>query len=310
MTPAFLARHPPPQTKNPLDIYVIQGNPSAPAVTIKPAPELSKDFFRNMRDLQNSMEDFSVVHDKVVALVAPLTNFADEGLSTTVFLFTFLTGCSMFLACDLIPWRALFLVSGWVSICSAHPLAINLLSSSALREQIEQHKQIAKDHFQHWVDHDVVLDEAPEIREVEIFELQHQRGRGEWEAWIFSSSSYDALSPSRVSGDRPRGSRYFEDVLPPKGWEWLDKKWTLDRLSQDWVEERTITAVEIETEGDCWVYDLSASDTKEEGGMSTVVTQRDASGVRLTGEWRRRRWARRAQRKVAKIAKISIDSLT
>lgn len=259
------------------------------------------------------MEDFSVAHDKVVGLVAPLTNFADEGLSTTVFLFAALTASFMILACGLVPWRAVFLLFGWAAICSSHPWAVDLLSSPNLQAQLTQHQRNARDRLQHWVDSDVVLDEAPEVREVEIFELQHQKSGSEWESWVYSKSPYDALSPARISGDRPRGVRYFEDVLPPKGWKWLDKKWSLDQLSQEWVEERMITVVEIETEGDRWVYDLSASDTKLESGVASVAESkhRDGhTGSGLTGEWRRRRWVRQAQRKVAKIAKIKIESLT
>lgn len=70
--PAFLARHPaPPIAQTSSFEYSPRGPPIAPATTVKPVKELSKDFFRNMRDLQNCMEDFSVVHDGVINLVGP-----------------------------------------------------------------------------------------------------------------------------------------------------------------------------------------------------------------------------------------------
>lgn len=70
--PAFLARHPaPPVALTSSFEYSPKGPPIAPAPTVKPVKELSKDFFRNMRDLQNCMEDFSVVHDGVIGLVGP-----------------------------------------------------------------------------------------------------------------------------------------------------------------------------------------------------------------------------------------------
>jgi len=308
MTPAFLVRHPPPSTNELLD-----AGRESQQIPITPVPELSKDFFRNLRDLQNSMDDFSVAHDKVVALIAPLANFADEGLSTAVFLFSFLACSVMLVACSLVPWRGIFLLGGWAATCSLHPWAAELISSPSLRAQLKQHKQDALDQLQNWVESDIVLDEAPEVREVEIFELQHQRNGGAWDAWVFSTTPYDALSPRRVAGDRPRGARYFEEVLPPKGWRWLDKKWNLDPLSQEWVEERMITFVEIETDGDRWVYDLSASDSKSEREVTSAVTvnkQDGGASLGLTGEWRRRRWIRQAQRKAAKTARISIATRT
>lgn len=70
--PSFLARHPaPPIALTSSFEYSPRGPPIAPAPTVKPVKELSKDFFRNMRDLQNCMEDFSVVHDGVISLVGP-----------------------------------------------------------------------------------------------------------------------------------------------------------------------------------------------------------------------------------------------
>lgn len=171
-----------------------------------------------------------------------------------------------------------------------------------------------------WVGRDVILDSAPETREVEIFELQRLSAAGEWEPWLFLPSPYDPLSPARIAGERPVGTRFFEDVQPPQGWEWSEKKWALDLWSREWVEERIITGVEIETEGERWVYDIY-DEQKERIGVidgSTLITGKgegkgagagatmrpkpsweegeDGDGRR--GEWRRRRWVRLVRRKL------------
>ncbi len=57
---------------------------------------------------------------------------------------------------------------------------------------------------------------------------------------------YDPLSPARIAGDRPRGTRFFEDVQPPEGWEWHSKKWELDLEAGEWVSERLVVGVEYE----------------------------------------------------------------
>lgn len=136
---------------------------------------------------------------------------------------------------------------------------------------------------------------------------------------MFSPSPYDPLSQARITGERPRGARFFEDVRAPEGWEWSEKKWVLDLWSREWVEERIITGVEVETEGERWVYDMY----NENEGMSGVreVVAEGGSGARPSvrrhtlsweegeegegrrGEWRRRRWVRLVRRRITKETK-------
>lgn len=148
---------------------------------------------------------------------------------------------------------------------------------------------------------------------------------GEWESWLFSSSPYDPLSEARIKNERPKGTRFFEDVKAPRGWEWSEKKWALDLWSREWVEERIITGVEVETEGERWVYDIryeydnygsgrsslddgliyggSDDETpKKKTGKGKMLpsweegsdAENDGRGRR--GEWRRRRWVRMVKR--------------
>ncbi|KAF7552205.1 hypothetical protein G7046_g7481 [Stylonectria norvegica] len=311
--PAFLARHPAPP-KGTLSSeqslgYSPRGPPLAPAATVRPVKELSKDFFRNMRDLQNCMDDFSVAHDKVVTLIVPVTNFSDESLSSALFLFLFAGGIFMTISAQLLPWSFIFLLGGWAVVGMGHPSIARLLAVTH-KEHLLPQEEKAKTWLDEWIAKDVILDSSPETREVEIFELQKVSGAGEWEPWLFSPSPYDPLSQPRITGDRPRGTRFFEDVMPPEGWEWSEKKWALDLWSREWVEERIITGVEVETEGERWVYDIY--DEREERTGVVVHSERhrprpaphasweegeDGSGRR--GDWRRRRWVRLVKRRVA-----------
>ncbi|KAL2357164.1 integral peroxisomal membrane peroxin-domain-containing protein [Cryomyces antarcticus] len=321
MIPAFLTRHPPPPSHTSSEDtwnYEYGGPPSAPAKRVKPAPELSKDFFRNMRDLQNSMEDFSSAHDALIALITPYTNFSDEKLSSAVFLALFATTGTLFIASHLLPWRAVFLTGGWIATCAGHPSAQDWLATlqSQSQDQLQQSQRHAQGLLQSWIARDIALDAPPETREVEIFELQkHRPGSGgggydesEWEPWLFSPTPYDPLSPLRISGSRPRGTRFFEDVQPPRGWAWKDKKWTLDPDGREWVEERAITAVEVEIEGERWVYDMHY-EAAESGSVRGAVgkakakaqarvgTREEGTGLGRTGQWRRRRWVRVVERR-------------
>ncbi|KAI4217046.1 MAG: hypothetical protein LQ351_000354 [Letrouitia transgressa] len=300
MVPAYLVRHPPPPTisQHP---YSINGPPLAPPRTVRPAPEMSKDFFRNMRDLQNSMEDFSTIHDGILKLITPHTNFSNEPLSSTVFITLFLLACVLFIGSHLLPWRLFSLVICWSAIALGHPSVQQMVLDS--REQhLRPYERNAQTWLDSWVAHDIVLDAPPETREVEVFELQRRKGvlSAEWESWMFSPNPYDPLSPQRISGERPKGTRFFEDVVAPRGWEWGDKKWVLDLSSKEWVEERMVQGVEVEVEGERWVSDLVLEDTdisqrgKQEGKSERV----EGSLERRIGEWRRRRWIRMVKRKV------------
>ena len=283
LVPAYLSRHPPPPTPSPT--YSIGGPPLAPPRTIKPASELSKDFFRNMRDLQNSMHDFSTIHDALIAAITPYTNFSNEPLSSTLFLFLFVIACLLFITSHLLPWRFIALFSGWAAIFLGHPTIQDLASQNIYKDRVRPASDSAQSWLDRWIASDIILDCAPETREVEIFELQRRTGLpslpssnssnlvSEYESWVFSPIPWEPLAPARVAGERVKGTRFFEDVQPPRGWEWDSKKWELDLGAREWVEERLVGGVEVEVEGERWVYDLD-------------------------GEWRRRRWVRMVRRRV------------
>jgi hypothetical protein len=345
LVPSFIARHPAPtpdadRVRN--MSYSPRGPPLAPARTVKPTKELSRDFFRNMGDLQNVMEDFSVAHDKIIALVLPKTNFSDEALSSAVFVLLSAACLLMLIAAHLLPLRFLALVGGWAAIWSGHPTVARWLQQTKLQYLDAPNKPHPQTQPQTptlpvlpptlttnpltLLTSDIRLDTSPETREVEIFELQHQSpSTHEWEPWFFAPSPYDPLSAARIAGDRPRGTRFFEDVLPPRGWEWSEKKWALDLWSREWVEERIITGVEVETEGERWVYDMwsERGDAAGDGGLAEAGTEpvrastngsqpqrkqgglappgvsweMGEEGMGRRGQWRRRRWVRMVKRR-------------
>ncbi|MCJ1251559.1 hypothetical protein MMC30_008794 [Trapelia coarctata] len=303
--PAFLARHPSPPSPTasmPNPQYSIGGPPLAPARTIKPASEMSKDFFRNMRDLQNMMDDFATVHDALLAAITPLTNFSNEPLSSALFVFVFVTACLLFPTSHLIPWRFIALVSGWSIITLGHPAVQNIAFTNLYKPRVEPASDRARSLLEEWIAADIILDSAPETCEVEIFELQRRTGSNplgavEWESWIFSPHAWEPTAPSRIAGERVKGTRFFEDVMPPDGWVWAGKKWELDLGSEEWVEERMVGGVEVELEGERWVYDII-----QEGTAKGEAIEPE----RRRGEWRRRRWIRMVRRTIMAAAPPSI----
>ncbi|KAJ5280571.1 hypothetical protein N7478_005943 [Penicillium angulare] len=275
MVPAFITRHPPPpstSTSSTTPYYSYDGPALAPAKTIKPAPETSKDFFRNMRDLQNCMADFSDVHDAAVSAIAPLTNFSNERLSSALFLAGTVAAALLFVSAHLLPIRLVLLAGGNAAILSNNPKVRQFFQGlledvgglsdldspigdgderELFGQSIPATPTAAVSAMEKLAD--ISLDTDPEEREVEVFEVQHRVSErtldSEWEHFLFSPLPYDPLSPSRIAGDRPRGCRFFDDVRTPSGWKWKSKKWELDLDCREWVIERMITGVGFEVPG-------------------------------------------------------------
>ncbi|RMZ84933.1 hypothetical protein DV738_g431, partial [Chaetothyriales sp. CBS 135597] len=258
MVPAFLSRHPPPppqaKTSSTTPYYsTFEGPALAPAPTIKPASETSVDFFRNIRYLQNSMADFSGLYDLLNSTITPATNFSDEILSSTIFISLFLLTLCLFITAHLLPWRLIALVGGNAAIVSLHPACKKFLQtlqagSSPQSEAFDPLSHVPPK-LQPIVSSvsSITLSSAPETREVEIFELQHRAlSSAEWQPYLFTPAPYDPLSPARISGDRPKGTRFFEDVQPPEGWEFHTKTWELDLNAGEWVNERLVVGVEYD----------------------------------------------------------------
>lgn len=238
------------------------------------------------------MADFSVLHDAAVSVISPATNFSDETYSSMLFLLFTVLAVLLFLTSHLLPWGIIFLVAGNAAILSSHPRAETVFKIFQLSDDEQKHpkKEKGKDENNHIIVFgisvptslsgllallksviSVTIDSYPEEREVEIFELQHRTlspisGTSGWEPFLFAPTPYDPLSPSRIAGDRPKGTRFFEDVRPPRGWAWKGKKWELDLECREWVMERMVTGVEFEvpsSNGDGigeevggWVWDL------------------------------------------------------
>lgn len=307
MVPSFLIRHPPPPTRVATGPYSPYGPPTAPPAEVSLPSEMSKDFFGNLRHLQNSMDNFSSLYDVVVSWVAPTTNFSDESVSSAVYLWLCaLLGATCTLS-SFVPWRLILLASGWLLTSLGHATVRDWVLS-ARKSYIEPREPQARTWVAGWIEQEFSMDLNPDVNEVEIFELQRRSGAGEWEPWFFSPTPYDPLDADRVSSGEPSGTRFLDDVQPPLGWVWEDRGWRLDLRSEDWVRDRLISAVEIETEAERWVYDLSSQGRslhhlRTEGSRASIDLDGSPEEGRLgldddADYWRRRRWCRRVAPKV------------
>ncbi|KAK9367222.1 integral peroxisomal membrane peroxin-domain-containing protein [Lipomyces kononenkoae] len=280
MVPAFVQRHPPPPSPLPSFPVPAEGPPLAEARELRPVPELSRDFLMNMRDIQNAMDDFTRMYDRVVGLLTKPTSFKDERYSSAVYIALLVVGAFMFVISPYLPWRHILLVWGWTVVCIGHPKARRILKSSHDMYLSPREHELSN-YFDSLVEKDIVLDEPPEQRHVEIFELQRQKNSDvdEWDDWLFSAAPYDTLSPHRASRQRPQGVRFLDEVLPPVGWKFAQNSaWKLDLRPTEWVLQRAVVGADVDNDSK-WVYDKTLSGRR--------------------GEWRRRRWVRVCERQGA-----------
>jgi Integral peroxisomal membrane peroxin len=306
-----------------------------------------------MRDLQNSMADFTVLHDLIVKNVAPLTNFSNEILSSTIFVYlTFIT-TSFFIVAHLLPWRLIFLLGGYTLTICGHPtvqawlakqkkLAASSTTQAGLNStsptpttsnprptllgipfptSLPTSPTAAKSLLTTLSA--ITLDSAAEKREVEIFELQHRplhSTSSEWQPHLFTPLPYDPLSPSRISGDRPHGTRFFEDVQPPHGWAWEGPKWELDLEPREWVAERLITGVEFDVvtgtgEDDADAFSLAGPQNEFGGWVWDLPPSLKSPGIEEKEMWQAygeeydvgRKRDKEAKERIRREAQVSRD---
>jgi hypothetical protein len=285
------------------------------------------------------MADFALIHDVVVQKGAPLTNFSNEILSSTIFLYVILLTTSLLVIANVIPWRAIFLIGGTALVISGHPTMQTWLAKQKTRAETGQpttaHLPILDMPFPVLSDpaaagtllttlSAITLDSAPETREVEVFELQYRplhSPSAEWQPHLFTPTPYDPLSPARISGDRPHGTRFFGDVQPPCGWAWDGPKWALDLEPREWVTERLITGVEFEitgigaTDEDADGFSLSAHQGEFGGWVWDLPPALRSPGIEENEMWMAygeeydvsRRRDKEAKERIKREAQVSRD---
>lgn len=248
------------------------------------------DLLINLRDFQNLTSDLIKGMDKGEQFYFETAGFKDERLSTFIFYgVLFATFATLFLG-QFIPWRAIFIQSGWVGLILCHPKAKKYLvdmsntrkarakkakeeaeltqdsdlqvsdklngkqSSSFIDELLNDGKKFDRD--------DIIVDDAPEIRIVEVFQLQIKSIlKHNWSFYRYSTTIYDTENKTRVSGKRPQGVEHLSEVLPPHDWKFdmgFVNKWVLDTNPKAFIEERSLKPdlfIVKDNEEEGWIYD-------------------------------------------------------
>jgi len=262
LIPSYQIRHPPPpqsMTTVPAEVTQAISPPPQPA---KPVPELSRDFFMNMRDIQNTMDDFNSAYDLVRAWVIYVTTFTNEPLSSTVLAFTSITVLTILTFMQFLPMRWFILVVGNAAILACNPVIFKYIKTTYITpEEIERIKKR--------IDEFVKVDYIPPPKAknvtftVEIFESRRLLPP-------VPPSHFPDWSASRFSSFPPQSTNStvkISAVSPPPGYMFTQDDWKVDEYTEKWATERGVCdetgfwiaeGDEFDREGDGWVvYDAS-----------------------------------------------------
>lgn len=219
LVPSFLQLHPPPPSNIPLP-----PDPDAWSTNTGQAKEFGgtaegRDFLLNMRDIQNSMDDYIQAYDQASKTITDYANFADEKKSSvTLFVCVSGTICSLIIAAY-IPVRFVALVAGWLALLSGHPSfskIVRRLRAVSRRRQEKLVREIGKR-----VDDEYISpDSAPEVRYVVVYEYRNETGDPFY-------SGFSTIGSAGREDDYVTNN--IETILAPQGYAFVrNSKWTIE----------------------------------------------------------------------------------
>mmetsp|Transcript_7031 Transcript_7031/g.8907 ORF Transcript_7031/g.8907 Transcript_7031/m.8907 type:complete len:566 (-) Transcript_7031:1614-3311(-) len=223
--------------------------------------------FINMRDLQNLTTDVLNGINAAEKFWYETAGFKDERLSTFIFYGVIAATSIVLVFGRFIPWRLIFIQSGWAGLIVCHPNSkkyiMSIKKSKVAKEarQRKEYKEIEKKEGR-FERHDIIIDDSAEVRLVEVYELQNKNMlNNKWSFHRYTSNMFDIKDHARAAGKRPLGVDDLSKVFPPPDWKFdmgYANKWTIDTDPKKFFRERNINKSylripENETEG--WIYD-------------------------------------------------------
>lgn len=230
-----------------------------------------KMLIERLRDLQNGLGQLVQAFEEIEYFISNIGSFKDERKASATYLFLMMLIFSTTYFASFVSPHLVMIAIGWSLIVCLHP-SIKVKVQKFLKEYFETDsvfliaiKSLEKT--------EIIVDFAPDKQSVEIFELQKVGlTPRQWTPWLYTPVVYEIESSLRKKHERPLGTRFLEDIQPPRDWFFKDDDpWKLDTKTKVWVAHRGIKFVELDIENS-WVYDYKNNER---------------------GDWRRRRWIRK-----------------
>ena len=231
----------------------------------------------NLRDFQNLTTDILKGINNAEKFYYETGGFKDERLSTFIFYGVLLSTFGILFVGKYVPWRLIFIQGGWTGAILCHPnckkFLVDASKARKARAAIEKAKKEEKsvpeiiieeadDTVTQFDRNDIIVDDSPEARTVEIYELQIKSIlKHSWTFYRYSTTIYDKNNKARIAGKRPPGVDHLSKVYPPNDWKFdfgLVNKWNLDTKPKEFLRERSLNPnlfIVKNDESQGWIYD-------------------------------------------------------
>ncbi|SCV02234.1 LANO_0F16182g1_1 [Lachancea nothofagi CBS 11611] len=196
----------------------------------------SMEFVVNLRDLQNSMSTMVSLSKGMEKFVFGTAGFKDEHRSTALFLAGLGALLLSWLVSPFVNWSLVSAVGAWSTMIAIHPEVRSRLARIIKQEQVERGREALKRSERY----DIVLDEAPEVRSIEVFEIYKQGlVPKDWTFLKFSTSVFDPQDSFRKAQIPPPGVETLAQVQPPVTWAFDNNSdWEIDVRANEWARDR------------------------------------------------------------------------
>ncbi|CCC69736.1 hypothetical protein NCAS_0D01550 [Naumovozyma castellii] len=205
----------------------------------------------NLRDLQDMTTGILSFHKSMEKFNLEVAGFKDEYHSTRLFLKLGLIFIILWSLSTHINWGFLMSSLAWSLMIRFHPKLRNKLSKRSNKDETLAEKDLNSHIGLAPPINSIILDEKPEVRFIEIFEL-YQRGviPRYWRFLKFSNKVFEPADQLRKAQQQPLGVLDITEVLPPLRWEFDENSnWEIDHDVSKWASQRGLET-EMEIEGD------------------------------------------------------------
>ena len=197
----------------------------------KPVNQISREFLLNVTDLQNHMLLYVDSWDFIISWCWRLFYFKDELLTWFIFVALLSSGIFMeifgtSIIVSLLPFVKLLLVAvvcaGFIAL---HPTNREKLMRRFHSEQLRLQTVTWVNYYESKLLKDLDLNNADlEIRQMEIFELQHfNEETKSWQFVCFSNDIYPPNSHMRLNNLSIEGTLTLDAISPPDGWKFINQ---------------------------------------------------------------------------------------
>ncbi|GAV52656.1 hypothetical protein ZYGR_0AG06470 [Zygosaccharomyces rouxii] len=194
------------------------------------------EFVANIRDFQNATTSLLSVLSSLERFRYGTAGFKDERSSTLIFLSYFVGFCTLGFISPFINWSLVISFALWFGMLVTHPRILPRIKKLVNTNPVRRGKRTIEDSEKY----DVILDEPPEVRFVEVFELYEQGITPKhWDFFKISHQVFDSSDVYRKLQKPPPGVDDLSEVLPPKTWSFDENsQWEVDYDVNKWSFER------------------------------------------------------------------------